>query len=185
MNYQTEIDFALRILQDAEDRSFSEEKMQVLVQQDADYMRVFLPQPHTLARLCLLAHNALYGLDRTIAIEANILKNEKRYEALTQELERLSNSKTWFFNKKKKKQAIADLEARISDLRMEIAQCMEEVQSPSAAPWERDRMELCHILTHLLCPPILDNTEGFEQTLCNEIHRFYGQKGKYFESLYD
>lgn len=185
MHYQTEIAFALKILQDAEDRSFDEEKMQALIQQDADYMRVFLPQSHTLTHLCRLAQNALYGLDRVIAVQANILKNEKRYEELTQELESLSNSKTWFFNKKKKKKAIADLEARISDLRMEIAQCMEEVQSPSAAPWERDRMELCHMLTHLLCPPALDNTEAFEQTLGNEIHRLYEQKAKHFESLYN
>lgn len=185
MHYQTEIAFALKVLQDAEDRNFSEEKMQALVQQDADYMRVFLPRPHTLTHVCHLAQNTLYGLDRVIAVQESILKNEKHYEILTQELERLSSSKTWFFNKKKKKQAIVNLEVRINDLRMEMAQRMEEVQSPSAAPWERDRMELCHILTQLLRPPMLDNTEAFEQILGNAIYRFCEQKAKHFESLYN
>lgn len=185
MHYQTEIAFALKILQDAENIGFDENKIMPFIQQDADYMRVFLPQPHTLAHLCHLAHNALYGLDRTIAVQESILKNEKHYEVLTQELEKLSNNKTWFFNKKKKKQAIANLEVRINDLRMEMAQRMEEVQSPSAAPWELDRMELCHILTQLLRPPMLDNTEAFEQILGNAIYQFYEQKAKHFESLYN
>ncbi|EAY28506.1 hypothetical protein [Microscilla marina] len=184
MNYHTEIAFALKVLQDAEGNDFDEDKMQAIVQQEADYMRVFLPQPYTLAHICHLAQNALYGLDRTIAIEKSIIAKEKRYEELNQQLEKLSAGKLWFFQKKKK-QKTQDFQTLLADLQQEIYQCMEEVQSPSAAPWERDRIELCHIFGQLLCPPTLDNTEEFEQILCNEIHRFYGQKAKYFESLYN
>lgn len=183
MNYQTEIDFALRILQDLESRDFDEEKMRELMQHDADYMRVFLPQPHALDSVCRSAHGAFYDLERTIAIEKSIIANETRYEELTQQLEKLSAGKLWFFQKKKK-QKIADLKVQIEELRLEIYQCMDAVQSPSAAPWEQDREQLGALFIQLLCPPDLDNTEEFEQVIYHELYRFYNEKANYFESLY-
>ena len=158
MNYQTEIDFALKVLQDAEDNGFDDAKMREMMQQDADYMRVFLPQPDALIEVNRHAE----GLRSFVANEIELTKTLKE---LMQQQEKIE---------KELEQAPTEaLRQQHAALRKEMEPLMFPYESPSGSPLDGGIQQLSMWLGLLLNPT---NNDDFNNQLHKAVQQFYRTK---------
>lgn len=164
MGYQTEIDFALRVLQDAEDNNFSEAKMQAMLQQDADYMRVFLPDPQALYHINLLASLVMHLIKEKQAKKVKIKALYHKQERLQDLLEKAAG--------------ISTLETRlrqeIQQVEIELKPLPEQLRSAAPPPLVTTLDEMMCWFRDALQPTQKNN--GFEGELQKAIRQFYQNK---------
>jgi hypothetical protein len=164
MGYQTEIDFALRVLQNAEDNNFSEAKMQAMLQQDADYRRVFLSDPQALHYINLLA-----------CLVMRLIKEEQTKKvkagALYYKQERLHNLL-------EKAAGISTLETRLrqelQQVEIELKPFWEQLRSTEPPPLVTTINEMMCWFRDTLRPTQKD--ANFENELQKAIRQFYQNK---------
>lgn len=174
MNYQTDIDFALRVLQDAEDIDFDEEKVDEMIRQKADYSRVFLPKPHLLSRIYVIAARTSPFFEKELYIEKHLDQLKTRQKRIKNSL--VQTSKVWWWQRKKKEARLA-LQTELEETRCQITTIMTDFQSPSGLGSQRQVSGLAEMFAQVLSPSSVPNvSDDFENILYREIYSFYEKK---------
>jgi transposase InsO family protein len=180
MNYQTEIAFALRVLRDAEAIDFDEEKVDEMIRQNADYMRVFLPKPHLLTQIYIIAARTFVFFEKEFDIKHHLEKLKKRQQTLKDSI--LNLGKVWWWQRKKQatKQT---LQEALEETRYQITNIMTDFQSPSGLGSEIQTTGLTSMFAEVLSPPDMPNTPNhLEDILYREIYVFYEKKLPYLNN---
>lgn len=164
MNYQTDIDFALRVLQDAEDNSFNKAKMQEMMQHDVDYMRVFLPDTQAFYHIIMLANLMKHIMKEEQAMTVKVGALYRKQETLEVLLEKAAG--------------ISTLEARIrqelEQINIELKPFRERLRSAEAPPIQTTMDEMVCWFRNLLQPST--TSKAFEDELQKAIRQFYKNK---------
>jgi hypothetical protein len=167
MNYQTEIDFALRVLQDAEDNGFDETKMQAMLQHDADYMRVFLPQPDVLVEVNRHAEGLLSFIANEVELAKTLKELMQQQEKIEKELEQAPTEA---------------LRQQHAAMRKEMEPLMFPYESPSGSPLDGGIQRLGMWLGLLLNPT---NNHDFDNQLQQAMQQFYRTKRNQIVASYN
>lgn len=173
MNYHPEISFILDVLNEAEKHDFNFEQIRLVINQRADYTRVFLPTPYALSSVCLYAKVIPQLIEKEKTLEERAIALAEKRKKIKVQIQQVQRKVWWRFKRTKEEKKLKEILQQLNEERYLI---MEEFSSPSGSPWERKVRGLVQVFVDVLkIPPPAD---AFENELYDQITQFYQKKVK-------